>query len=528
MKTHPIRLLILLFLLPLMAHAQEDSLPLFITDSLDSYIARSMKQWDIPGMSVAIVKDGRTVHLKGYGLTEKNGDQPVDEHTLFMIASNVKAFTATALTMLASDGKCSLDDKVTRWLPDFKLYDPVTTQEATLRDLLVHNLGYSTFQADFLYFYSDLQPADVHRTYAQVKPPFAFREKYGYSNIGYYYAGECIERISGMTWDQYLDEKILKPLGMDRTRPLSAGLGNETNIAFGHTLEEGVLTRFPHTNIDLIGPAASMSSTANDLAHWLNAQLAAGTFNNRKVIPEWVIQTSREPNTIVGRNWHPFNKTHYSLYGLGWTMEDYEDVEVFSHTGGIWGFVSGVSFVPELGLGIVILTNSDENWLYEALKWEITDAFMELPYRNYTDHYYNIYRRRAEARQATIASWKDMITDEYPFGLKGEYFEGTWQNDLYGDINIKKENNGLSVSFDHHPGLVARLQPLSDGSFLCTYTPSRFGIHKLGTEQDENGRPVISFKVADRLDYSVYPFKKSDTGKSARKKDRAEKPDRKK
>lgn len=500
--------IILLFLFSASGNAQHTSAPAFVTDSLDAYIERALVAWNIPGASVAIVKDGNILIKKGFGVTQKEGNEPVDAHTLFMIASNVKAFTGTAMATLAHEERCSLSDRVVKYLPGFRLYDSLTTTKATLGDLLTHNMGYSTFQGDFLYFYSTLKPADIYSSYALMKPPYEFRTTYGYSNIGYFFAGECISAITGMPWDQYIRKTILDPLQMNRTQLLSKGIGSQPNIAWGHTLEQGVLKKFPHTNIDLIGSAAGMSSTASDLSNWLLAQLDEGRFEGIQVIPRAVIHDTRFPRTIIGRNQHLYNHTHYDLYGLGWALEDYEGVEIVSHSGGIWGFVSGVTLVPDLNLGIVILTNSDENWFYEALKWEILDAFLGLPYRNYSDDYCSRYKRQAEVRAINLQKWQDAVTDTFPFGKKIKEFEGTWNNELYGNILIKKEQNQLKVTFEHHPGLTAVLLPMKDNAFLCTYTPSRFGTFRLPANLNDRGKVILPFRVAERLDRGVYEFEK--------------------
>lgn len=495
-------------LIPWISAAQTSTLPAFITDSLDTYISRALVNWNIPGVAVAIVKDNQVVMAKGYGVTETGGKQPVDASTLFMIASNVKAFTGTAMAMLEHDSLCSLSDKVTKWLPEFSLYDPGTTRQATLKDLLAHNLGYSTFQADWLCFYSTLTREDLFDAYPQAEPPYPYREKYGYSNFGYFFAGECIRAISGMPWDKYIRQKILDPLQMDRTQLLTGNLSQLPNTAKGHTFESGVLKKFPFPNVDVIGAAAGMSSSATDLSHWLMAQLNEGTYGGNKVIPNAVIAKTRTPVTIIGRNQHLYNSTHYELYGLGWSMEDYAGKEVVSHSGGIWGFVSCVALVPEAGLGIVVLTNSDENWFYEALKWEIIDAFLELPYRNYSDEYLRMFRQRADMKKLNDEGWANKVIKSYPHGLKASDFAGTWSNDLYGKMEITVVANGLKATFEHHPGMEALLVPMPDDTFLCTYTPTRWGTFRLKTEQDEAGRLFIDIRVADRLDRGTYRFGK--------------------
>jgi CubicO group peptidase (beta-lactamase class C family) len=497
-----------LTVLPGILAAQPSTLPGFITDSLDIYVNRALEKWDIPGVAVAIVKDGKAVILRGYGTTQKGGKEKVDANTLFMMASNVKAFTGTALAMLEQEGKCSLNDNVNIWLPGFQLYDTVAARNATLRDLLTHDLGYSTFQADWLCFYSTLKPEDVYNYYKLVKPPYTFRSRYGYSNIGYFFAGECIRSITGKPWDEYVQKNLLNPLEMNRTLLKTSDLDKVVNIAYGHTLDGGKLKMFPHPNADLIAPAAGMTSSATDLSHWLLAQLNKGQYNGKLVIPSGAMDQTRKPFTIIGRNQHIFNRTHYELYGLGWTLEDYESTEVISHSGGIWGFVTGVSFVPELNLGVAILTNSDENWFYEALKWEIIDAFLGLPYRNYSEEYLRIYRQRAEMKRMNEETWESKVTQNFPFGLEASDFEGTWSNDLYGKMEIKVYKGDLIATFEHHPGMEALLRPMKDDTFLCRYTPSRWGTFNLNVTMDDAGRLSIDIRVADRLDPGTYRFGK--------------------
>ena len=181
--------------------------PDFIKNDLDAYIEQALKDWNVPGVAIAIVKDGEVILTKGYGKIDMNSRKKVDENTLFMIASNTKAFVGTSLAYLEYDGKCDLNDSVRKWVPDFNMYDPALTSQVTITDVLSHRIGLQTFQGDFMYFYSSLSKKQAYQKFPLVKPSNSFRTQYGYCNMGYFWAGECIQGISGMTWDKYLQNK---------------------------------------------------------------------------------------------------------------------------------------------------------------------------------------------------------------------------------------------------------------------------------------------------------------------------------
>ena len=384
-------LLVSLILISTQSFSQNQKTPDFIKNDLDAYIEKAIKKWNVPGLAIAIVKDGKVVKIQGYGVLEHEKKAKVDKNTLFMIASNTKAFVGTSLAMLEYDEKCSLDDKVVKWIPDFKMNDASLTDKVNLTDLLTHRLGTKTFQGDFMFFYSDLTKKEIYEKFPKIEPIYSFRTKYGYSNVGYFWAGECIEKISGLSWDKYVEKKFLGPLEMKNTLSLSKEFPINKKAASAHTLQNGKITVFQPTDIDLIGPAASICSSVEDMSHWLIAQTDSGRYKGKQVIPFEVIKNTRNPRTIQRRANHSFNNTTYSLYGLGWGLQDYEMVEVVSHTGGLLGFVTAVAIVPEENLGLVVLTNSDENWLYEAIKWEIIDAYLGLPKRDYSNLYNKYY-----------------------------------------------------------------------------------------------------------------------------------------
>lgn len=234
---------------------------------IDAYVARVMKTFEVPGLSLAIVKDGQIVLTKGYGVRETGKLEPVDEHTLFGIASNTKAFTATALAMLVDEGKLRWDDPVVRHLPWFQLYDPYVTRELTVRDLLTHRSGLGLGAGDLLFWPGTTFTRDeiLHRM-RYVKPASSFRSRYAYDNILYLAAGQIIPAITGKSWDDFVRERIFSPVGMTSSTTTVSGFKRGQNVATPHARIEGQVQPIPWMNIDNTAPAGAINSSAADMA----------------------------------------------------------------------------------------------------------------------------------------------------------------------------------------------------------------------------------------------------------------------
>jgi CubicO group peptidase (beta-lactamase class C family) len=491
--------------------SQADAVPSFIKDSLDGYVQKALDTWQMPGVAVCVVKDGKVVVMKGYGSTEMNGGSKVDENTLFMIGSNSKAFTATALAMLDAEkqNKFSLDDKVQQWLPDFKMYDPWVTKEANVRDLLCHRLGFETFQGDFMYFDSDLTNAEVREKFSRVKPLYGFRSKWGYCNAAFMTAGEIIPKVSGKSWADFVTEKIFTPLGMSRTIALSKNIEAATNRASAHTVVMGQLKKIPYGDIDNLAPAGSISSSVNDMSHWLMVQLGGGRYEGKQVIPSAAIGQTRTPHSILGNGGTLYNKGHFSLYGLGWMLEEYNGKKIVSHTGGVNGFVTSVTLIPEEKLGIVVLTNTDANNFYEALKWEIMDAYMNLPYRNYSKVYLGFMQSDEKEKEKEYEKIQDSIAGKPATALPLQAYTGAYTHDVYGKMNIKTENGKLVMRFEHHKGRYGTLEPLGGNRFFCTYSDPLYGMKTLTFTTEKNKVKSLTVKVADFVEFTPYEFVKT-------------------
>jgi CubicO group peptidase (beta-lactamase class C family) len=502
-----------LFLIPclffsLQLAAQSDSLPSFVKDSLDNYVNKALADWQIPGAAVCIIKNGKVVFMKGYGVRELNGTDNVDEITLFMIGSNTKAFTGTALAMLDAQKKLSLDDKVQKWLPDFKLYDPWVAKEANIRDLLCHRLGFETFQGDFMYFDSKLTVAEVREKMGKLKPLYSFRSKWGYTNSAFLTAGEIIPKVTGKTWGEYVTENIFKPLGMNNSMALSSGITTATNRALAHTVVMGALKKIPYGNIDNMAPAGSISSSASDMSKWVMMLLNKGKLDGKEIIAASAIDQTRLPHSIMGNGGHMFNKAHFNLYGLGWFLEEYAGRKIVAHTGGVNGFVTSVCLVPEEKLGIIVLTNTDANNFYEALRNEIQDAFLGLPYRNYSKVYLGYQQADEKGKAKMFKAIQDTISTNPKTAVPLTAYAGEYMHEVYGGMNMKIENSKLIMRFQHHPGRYGTLEPLGGNRFFCMYNDPLFGMKTLNFTVENNKVKSLTVKVADFVEFTPYEFKK--------------------
>jgi len=486
--------------------AQEERIPAFIKDSLDEYVNRGLRGWQIPGAAVCVVKDGKVVVMKGYGLKEHGTAETVDENTLFMIGSNTKAFTGTALAMLHSNKTLSLDDKVKKWLPDFKLYDPWVTREANLRDLLCHRLGFETFQGDFMFFDSDLSLKQVREKFGMIKPLHSFRGKWGYTNAAFMIAGEVIRSATKRSWAEFIRDSLFAPLEMKNSLALSEEIATARNKAIAHTVVNKEIRKIAYGRLGNMSPAGSISSSVNDLSHWLLALLDNGKYKGKQVIPNLAIGQTWLPHSILGNGGSMFNRGHFSLYGLGWFLEEYEGRKIVSHTGGVNGFVTAVTLVPEEKLGIIVFTNTDTNNFYEALKRELLDAYLRLPYRNYNKIFFDEYERHEQERIKMLQAKKDTINMKIATELPLIAYTGNYEHSIYGKMKIAFEKLKLVARFEHHKGREAILEPLGGNRFLATFNDPLFGIKVWPFTVENKKVRSVTVRVADFVEFTPYEF----------------------
>ena len=499
-------LLSVIFLISYQASVAQS--PAFLTDSLDNYIERGMKQWQIPGLAIAIVKDGKVILSKGYGIKELGKEDKVDENTLFIIAANSKLFTGTAIAKLDYEKKLSLNDKVTKHIPWFSLYDSTSTKLVNIRDMLCHRLGTKTFQGDFTFWDSNLPKDSIIWKMRYLKPTGEFRQDYGYCNAGFLVAGEILAKVSGLSWEEYVQQHILTPLSMKNTYMNTAGLASRTNVAYPHNNLYSSITKIPFDNVDNLGPATSMVSNVKDLTKWLLFQLDSGRYEGKQVLPWAVVQKTRDVNIITGSRKSTVYPIHFRGYGLGVNTADYAGRQVYWHTGGAFGHVTNVCFVPEEKLGITILTNNDNQNFFEALRYQLLDAYLGVPYSDRSKFQWGFFEQNKKELDNELTILKKRVENKTVHGVKLEDFAGEYFNTVYGKITITKSGNMLICRFQHHPDLIGYMEYMDNNEFRITYSNIGYGIYPAKFSLTDGKPTSVEIRANDFVESDAYIFVK--------------------
>jgi CubicO group peptidase (beta-lactamase class C family) len=432
---------------------------------LDSYVAASMRTFEVPGMAVAIVKDGKIMVSKGYGIRKLGDPAPVDEFTMFGIGSNTKAFTTAALATLIDAGKLSWDDPVYQRLPGFVMYDPYVSHEMTIRDLLTHRSGMGLGEGDLLFWpHSTYTREEVIYKLRFMKPASSFRSHYAYDNLLYMTAGQIIPAVTGTSWDDYIRQHIFAPLGMNHSNVSNTEFKNGDDYASPHERVDGKLQVIPFEALDNAGPAGAINSCAADMARWVQLQLNRGKFADRdgRLFTEQRSNEMWTPQTIlpIGQYAPPLMglKPKFADYALGWGLRDYHGRKLAGHTGGVAGFVSRVMLVPEENLGVVVLTNSEESGAFDSILYHILDHYFGLPPTDWIAAYKYV-KDTDEKDAAEMMKKAEGARDAASMpSLPLEKYAGVYNDAWYGPITIRFENGGLIMSFDHTPSMIGDLK----------------------------------------------------------------------
>ncbi len=435
--------------------------PAAVPKRFDADVMRALRVFQVPGAAIAIVKDGQVVLLKGYGVRRLGESTPVTPHTLFQIASMTKAFTAAGLAILVDSGVIAWDDRVTKHLPWFELADPWVTRELTIRDLLTHRSGLGLGAGDLLWLHSDYNRGEIIRRLRAARPVSSFRSAYAYDNVLYVAAGEIIPAATGDTWEGFIAEHLLAPLGMSETRVGVKDLRSGDPFATPHNVIGGRLQVVPLDTVDNIAPAGGLISSVSDLARWVTVQLDSGRARSKRL---WSASATREmwsPQTIMpiresGASLGPLTP-NFSAYGLGWRLRDYRGHKIVWHTGGLAGMTSRTTLVPDQRLGIVILTNGESD-LPDALTWELVDTFLGLPARDWIAAFQaDAERDRARSSAALAAAARGRDSTSRP-SLPLTRYAGRYTDALYGDATITLEKGTLVLRFSRSPAFVGDLE----------------------------------------------------------------------
>ncbi len=422
----------------------------------DEYIRRGMEQWKIPGLAVAVVKDDDVVYMKGFGLRKLGETEKVDEHTLFGIASLSKAFTGAAIGMLVDEGKLHWDDPVVDHLPHFQLSDRWVTQEITVRDLLIHNSGLGRMIGNRLQFMTRKDRDELMYRLRYLEPERSFRSSYVYSNMLYMAAGQLIPAVTGMSWDDFIKERIFQPLEMELSNTSINDVPDNGNAAYPHQEIRGEVQVIPRRNFDNVGPAASINASVHEMVQWMRLHLGTpGVINETEIIQSETMRVLHHPQTVIPVE-NP--KKEFAAYGMGWGIRLYRDRIISRHAGAVDGMNSFIALVHEENLGVVILTNIFNDFMY-ALANHVIDSILgvsdeqdwQTKYLNeYEQRYREVKEKREEIHNSRVANTPASVP---PDSLAGQY-----RDLLYGDVTVSVKDNNVSVIFWNDETLIADLE----------------------------------------------------------------------
>lgn len=425
--------------------------PADVPANLDAYVARVLATFNTPGAAIGIVRDGRVVLARGFGVRRLGSPDAVDERTIFQIASNTKAFTAATLALLVDENRLGWQDRVVERLPWFQMADPYVTREMTVEDLLVHRSGLPLGGGDLLWFHSDYPRREIVRRLRYVPLSTSFRSAYAYDNVLYIAAGELVGEVAGMPWDRFLRERILAPLGMASTGSTDEERTAALNIAAPHAMVDGRLQIINVDSIDNIGAAGALHSNVLDMLRWLRVQLDSGRIDSTRRL--WSAQ--RTVDMWRGRTvLSPPSGATMAEYALGFNIYDFQGRKIVTHTGGLAGMISRVMLIPALRTGFVVLTNA-ESPAMNALTFYLRDHFTGAPAADWVARLSApdaVFDERAF--EARLDSQRVRGTEP---SLPLSDYAGRYTDAWYGDVGIAEEGGRLVIRFSHSPAYTGDL-----------------------------------------------------------------------
>jgi len=492
--------LLLVAVIAQVALAQNGSL-----NGFDDYVNKALKEWEVPGVAIAIVKGDQVVLAKGYGVRKLGEPAPVDERTLFAIGSSSKAFTAAAVAMLVDEGKVKWDDPVTKYLPGFQMYDPYVTRELTVRDLLTHRSGLQ--RGDFLWYGTELDRDEILRRARLLKPTWSLRSTFGYQNIMFLAAGQLVAKVSGKSWDEFIQQRIFVPLAMNSSSTSINALKTAADVATPHARVDAKVQVIPWRNIDNIAPAGSINSNVVDMAQWVRLQLNQGTLQTQRLFSPAVAKEMHASQTVI--RFEPpyamfYPDAHFLNYGLGWFLSDYRGRKVVEHGGAIDGMRGQVALMPEEKLGLVVLGNMNGSGLPVALMYRIFDAFLAAPPRDWSAEFLkNAKTLEEQAKAAEKKQESERVANTNP-SLSLDKYAGTYKNELYGDVKVTHENSKLNVRYG--PAFTGNLDHWHYDTFRARFFAA--GDAKVFVTFALNAQGKIENLVLGLPGMADYPFKR--------------------
>ena len=505
--------IIFLLLIGIAAAAYPNSLT---SSQMDSLVGLAMTTFNVPGIAVAVIKDDKVVFSKGYGVRSIASRQKMDENTLFAIASNTKAFTAASLGILIDEGRLAWDSRVTDIIPEFKLYNPWVTEEFTIKDLLTHRSGMGLGAGDLMVWPDSASfsiPEIIHNL-RYLKPVSSFRTKYDYDNLLYIVAGEVVARVSGMSWEEFIETRIMHPLGMTRSAASINRLKDKSNIIDAHVPVNGRLQVVPKGEGNVHNAAGGIYSNITDMSKWVITQINSGRYGDKleqRIFSEKVHGEMWTPQTIIPVRGKSAYNTHFSSYGLGWGLNDVKGYLQAAHTGGLMGIVTQVTIIPELRLGIIVFTNQQEGAAFSAITNSIKDSYFGMDAVDRVKELSErVSKNIAEAAKITDAV-EAKIAEQQKKGLPmpdQAPYAGIYSDNWFGDIVISWDGSRLRFRSFRSPKLRGAMQYYAGNTFIVrwddrTLDADAFAVFSL----DMDGKPrTLTMKAISPLTDFSFDF----------------------
>lgn len=507
---------VLLFLILSTAYPQISSC------KIDKLVNEAMDTFNVTGVAIGIVKDGKVVHSKGYGVKSIDTNEPIDVQTNFAIASNTKAFTTAALAILEDKGKIGWNDKVIDYIPEFRMYNDYVTHNFIIEDLVTHRSGLGLGAGDLQFWPtgSDFAIDDIINNFQYLEPTSDFRTKYDYDNMLYIVAGEVIKRVTGISWEEFVRKNIFEPINMENSYCNYSELDDYTNMAEPHFEMDGkytIVEPFQHDPDQVNGAAASIISNVNDMTKWLQLQLDNGKYGNDLGNELFSEENHREMwklHTIFNADTSSRYNSHFAGYGLGWNLTDVNGKMLVTHVGYVSGMLSRVALIPDLNFGMVILTNTEFGGgrLTRVITNTIVDRYLGLKDKDWLEYYVERFNSYDAKGDSVVSNVWETVDNTDQTAINFDDYIGIYQDDWFGKVQIDTVDNQLWFTSFRSPKLTGPMYYYKANAFAIKWeirelAADAFTIFSL----DEEGKAQsISMKgISPNIDFS-YDFQDLD------------------
>ena len=478
---------------------------------LNQLITETLSVFEVPGISVGILKDGEVVYAKGHGVRSLETQKEMNANTKVGVASNSKGFTCFALAMMIDAGKLNWDDKVRQYIPEFRMSDPYVTEEFTIRDLVTHRSGLALGAGDLMFFPEggDFKVIDIIDNVRHLEPESSFRSKFRYNNNMYIIAGEVLKRVSGLAWEEFIETKIMKPVGMTNSKASYNRVTDKSNIIEAHTRADGKVIQIPHDWSDVANPAGGIVSNIQDMLTWAKFLMNdAVTKSGERLLSReqfhelWQLQTPLKvsPNDSYNSN--------FRGYGLGWFLTDVKGgYKQVSHTGGLIGTVTQFTLIPDLDLAIVVLTNQMVGSAFNAITNTIKDSYLGYEDRNWLKRYgdnRNLFLENTDKVKADVFKTVEVAKTAIDIP-KASQIVGTYTDDWFGDIFISNTDNKYSIKCMRSPRLFGELLPYNATTFIAKWNDRSYDADvyvKFTFDESGNANGATMSFIAPITDFS--------------------------